>query len=359
MRSACSIWRTTGTSLLILFGSCASGAPEPLALAVADPDLLQWRPLPSPCAASLRGLAAVDGGTAYVGGANGNLWRTDDGGRTWTSVAPPDSALCDFRDLEVTANDTVLAMVAGQPARVYRSADRGLSWQIVLADLRPAAFFDAMAFVGDFGVLFGDPIDGLAQVFVTEDGGRLWRPLPSSQLPAPLSGEAAFAASGSCVQVDGEAGDERIAIVTGGAERARLWLGGRRQPFVATDLPLQSGSASKGAFGLMLLEGEVIAVGGDYEQPKATAGTVAVSVDGGSSFATAEAGGFRSAVLALRDGTWLAVGSDGASRSLDGGQSWQLLPTVGWHSLAAGADGTIWCCGEGGRVAKVDLLSPP
>src|SRR5690606_22947047 len=120
----------------------------------------QWRELARGSNASLRGLCAVDQQVAFCGGAGGTLMRTVDGGATWTDIAPPGSAACDFRDVEAFDRDHVVAMVAGQPARVYRSEDGGSSWRIVHEDPRPAAFFDALAFVGDYGLLFGDAIDG-------------------------------------------------------------------------------------------------------------------------------------------------------------------------------------------------------
>ena len=67
---------------------------------------------------SLRGLAPVSATVCYVGGANGTLRKTTDGGRTWRDIAPPGCSDCDFRDVEVLAGDVVLALVAGAPARL-------------------------------------------------------------------------------------------------------------------------------------------------------------------------------------------------------------------------------------------------
>ena len=142
-----------------------------------------WQPLTTGTVASLRGLAAVDARVAFVGGHGGTLLRTLDGGHSWQDVAPAGSEACDFRDLEAFGRDHVVAMVAGQPARVYRSADGGVSWHVVHEDPRPQAFFDAMAFAGPHGVLFGDAIDGAFTLLVTDDRGASWRPAPAGSRP--------------------------------------------------------------------------------------------------------------------------------------------------------------------------------
>lgn len=333
--------------LLAAFAGCTGG-----------PDTVPsgWDPKTTGTNASLRGLSAVDGDVAVIGGSSGTLMRTVDGGRTWQDIAPPGVAECDFRDVEAFDRDNILAMVAGQPARVYRTADGGATWRIVHEDPRPAAFFDAMAFVGSYGVLFGDAIDGQFGILQTADGGRTWWDRSSSMLPAPQEGEAAFAASGTCLaEVAQDApvfslatgGGPPRAIVFGpdtGVAGARYW----QQP-----LPLQSGASSKGAFSIAWREGLGVSVGGDYQLPELAEGTATWTDDGGLTWHPAEARGFRSAVAWLGEGALVSVGSHGASYSLDGGRSWEAFGSVGFHSLSVGADGTVWASGGGGRVAKL------
>src|SRR5262245_56730045 len=50
----------------------------------------------------LRGLAAVNRKTAWVGGSKGGVWRTTDGGASWADVSPPDAAGLVFRDVEAS-----------------------------------------------------------------------------------------------------------------------------------------------------------------------------------------------------------------------------------------------------------------
>jgi len=326
-------------------GGCQAPAPEPIG----------WRPLSTGSTASIRGLAAFDDEVAYVSGTAGTLLRTVDGGATWRSVAPAGTEDCDFRDVEALDRDRVVAMVAGQPARVYRSDDGGEHWRLVHEDPRPAAFLDAMAFAGDTGMIFGDAIDGRFCMLQTDDGGRTWWDRSGDLLPPPRAGEAAFAASGTCL-VAADPGRLLFSLVTGGGPCRSILFGPgaseaghpRHHP-----LPLRSGGSSLGAFSVAWRGPQAVAVGGDYREPLQDRGTAAVTADGGETWRASNAGGFRSAVIWLGADTLLAVGSHGASWSGDAGETWQAFGDVGFHCLCRGRDGSVWAAGSDGRVAKL------
>jgi photosystem II stability/assembly factor-like uncharacterized protein len=320
-----------------------------------------WHGVATPGNASLRGIAVVDRDTVWVSGSGGAVWRTTDGGASWRDVAPPGSATSDFRDVEVLPDGTALVMTAGTPGRVHRSTDGGATWTLVLEDVRPDTFFDAMAFGYDQGVLVGDPIDGRFCVWTTRDGGATWA-ARGPDAPAASAREAAFAASGTCVawtlRPDGES--RAVAwLATGGGEHARVHELGQIAA-TASVVPLRSGAPSCGAFGLavaphidpMVRFDYAVAVGGDYERPLERDGTAAWTDDGGRTWHAADAGGFRSAAVWLDEDRVLAVGSHGTSLSRDGGRTWTVLGTEGFHCVARGADGGVWAAGAGGRVAR-------
>ena len=304
--------------------------------------------------ASLRAIAALDHDVAFVGGSDGTLLRTRDGGQSWQDVAPGDAGDCDFRDLHAFDAERVVAMVAGQPARVYRTKDAGGSWTVVHADARPAAFFDALAFAGTRGVLFGDAMDGAFTCLMTGDAGESWRPAPDGTLPPPFEGEAGFAASGTCVVPDAKHGG--FHLVTGGGPSRHVRFGPEMSP-VVVPLPLATGASSAGAFSVAVRGSSLVVVGGDYRLPARRDGTAAYSRDGGRTWALADAGGYRSAVVWFGGDDAeqvLAVGSHGAAVSRDGGCSWQPFGTgVGFHALSVAADGSVWACGSDGRVARL------
>ncbi|MFT7534384.1 MAG: photosystem II stability/assembly factor-like uncharacterized protein [Hyphomicrobiaceae bacterium] len=349
-------WRDMKTLRWSLLLSClalssCSTAPSRL------PDA--WLLVPSGTTASLRGLCAIDADVAFIGGSGGTLMRTIDGGNSWSDIAPPGSNGCDFRDVEAFDRNQVVAMVAGQPARVYRSDNAGVTWHIVHEDPRPSAFFDAMAFAGDYGVMFGDAIDGQFGLLQTADGGRTWRDRSGVMLPEPHVGEAAFAASGTClVAVDGDA--PVFSLATGGGPARMVKLGptivaGDAKNYWHRSLPLQSGASSKGAFSIAWNGSQGVAVGGDYQLPQEQGGTATWSSDGGDTWQQANALGFRSAVIWLDRQSLLSVGSHGASWSSDAGHTWAACGDNGYHSLSKGRDGSVWASGSDGRVARLLL----
>lgn len=310
-----------------------------------------WQSVDTGCQQSLRGLAVVSADVAFVGGGGGTLLGTVDGGRSWRDIAPPGSEGCDFRDLQAFDRNHLVAMVAGQPARVYRTEDGGKNWRVVHEDPRPEAFFDAMAFGEQQGVLFGDAIDGEFCILFSEDQGRTWRDAPADRHVKPQGEEAGFAASGTCVA--SVATDRTVySLVTGGASSRHIQfdpqLGGRTQ-----DLPLQQGGPSQGAFSCAWSGLRAVVVGGDYQNPEVAKGTAALTLDGGKHWYPGNACGYRSAVIWLDDLALLAVGSHGASWSSDEGRTWTAFGGVGYHSLDKGNDGVVWACGSDGRVAKL------
>ncbi|POX58341.1 oxidoreductase, partial [Streptomyces sp. Ru62] len=91
-----------------------------------------------------RGLAAVDRRTAWLAGTEGTVLRTTDGGGNWRNVSPPGAADLQFRD--VTAFDArravVLAIGEGEASRVYRTDDGGTTWTESFRNTDPKAFYD-------------------------------------------------------------------------------------------------------------------------------------------------------------------------------------------------------------------------
>lgn len=298
---------------------------------------------------SLRGLSVVGERVLWVAGSGGTLLRSTDGGASFLDVAPPDTASCDFRDVHAFDRDTAVAMVAGQPARIYRTVDGGRAWSIVHEDPRAEAFFDAIAFDGDIGHLLGDPLDGAFTVLRSDDRGSTWRALPG---PRASNGEAAFAASGTCLLT----GPDGVRFVTGGTCSRLLTSIDGGTSWSAVDLPLAAGKPSMGAFGLAANGQDLVVVGGDHADPTASAGTAVRSFDGGRSCWPVQAPGargYRSAAVFLSADEVLAVGERGASLSRDRGKSWAPFRDMGFHALVAGSGTAVYACGAAGRVARL------
>src|SRR5271169_528515 len=166
---------------------------------------------------SLRGVSAVSRQVAWASGTHGTYLRTVDGGVTWTAAQVPDAGTLDFRAVVAFSADEAFLMSAGpgEQSRIYYTGDAGKHWQLQFTNTNPKGFFDSMVFWDSkHGVVLGDPIpDGEGklkfEVLLTEDGQN-WRAAPSTQMPAAMEGEGAFAASNTC-----------IAIVSGGSD---IWF---------------------------------------------------------------------------------------------------------------------------------------
>ena len=89
-------------------------------------------------------------------------------------------------------------------------------------------------------------------------------------MPAIITGEGAFAASGTSLAIYGTSD---IYFGTGGGAKARVFhsmdLG---KTWTVSDTPLAAGNASSGVFSIVRVKNTVIAVGGDYRVANGTCG---------------------------------------------------------------------------------------
>jgi photosystem II stability/assembly factor-like uncharacterized protein len=343
-----------------------------------------WAPQASGTTERFRGVSAVSERIAWASGSKGTVVRTIDGGATWTAVPPPDAAALDFRDIEAFDANTayVLSIGNGDMSRIYKTADGGKTWALQFTSADPKSFYDAIAFWdARTGLAFGDPVDGRFTVIRTDDGGRTWAPVPSANLPPALEGEGAFAASGTCLVVEGTA---NVWFGTGGAARARVFRStDRGLTWSVADTPIMAGNASSGIFSLAFADGRRgIAVGGDYRKERESGDNLAFTSDGGQTWAfqgvasqpasatdsrsreraanpvvtPARLRSFRSAV-AFVPGTkglgLVAVGPGGTDISRDGGVTWAPLGEDGYHAFSFARGAAVgWAAGEQGRLAS-------
>src|SRR4051794_4647470 len=222
-----------------------------------------WRLTDTGVTAQFRGLDPVSSRVAWVAGAAGTILRTVDGGRSWQPVGPAGASALEFRDIEAfdAAHAVALTIGPGTDSRLYRTADGGRSWTETFRNQDPAAFYDCLTFLDPrHGLALSDPVDGKFRILATADGGRTWRVRPTAGMPPALTGEFAFAASGTCLVSAGG----RAWFATGGGATARVFSsrdGGRH--WTVTGTPVRSGP-SAGIYSLAFTaQGRGIAVGGD------------------------------------------------------------------------------------------------
>jgi len=258
----------------------------PLLLLVAtNTASAQWRTVPVPTTASLRGLSAA-GGTVWASGTQGTVIRTADDGKTWSVMTVPGAEKLDFRGIHAFDASTAVIVSSGQAqdgqARIYRTSDGGKSWTQVYQEKTPGVFFDAIAFWDrKHGIVLSDPVEGRFALFITGDGGVTWMPLHPAAMPPALANEGAFAASNSCLTVQGE---RNVWFATGGAQVARVFHSSDRgKSWRAAETPLHPTNASSGIFSLAFQDDKFgVAAGGDYAHPeRSDLPNVLLTSDGG------------------------------------------------------------------------------
>jgi photosystem II stability/assembly factor-like uncharacterized protein len=321
----------------------------------------QWVPQQSGTNAEFRGLVATSASVVWASGARGRVARTTDGGATWSVDSVPGASGLDFRAIAPRSDRLAWVISAGPAeqgqAQIFRTTD-GANWVRQFTTAQTGVFLDAIAFWDDrHGIALSDPVGGKLFILATDDGGETWAQVPVDAAPPVLPGEAAFAASGTCLVVQGSS---NVWIGTGGGARARVFRSTNRgRTWQVADTPLHAGNAASGIFSLAFSDSRHgVAVGGEYSKPKQEFDNVAVTDDGGATWRRARGPlprGYMSAVAfvpASGGRQLVAVGLGGTARSDDAGESWAMVDTVAYNSVTFAPSGDGWAAGPRGRVAK-------
>ena len=319
---------------------------------VADP---HWVAKPTGSSQQFRGLDAVDVSTAWVGGSDGQVLRTTDGGASWQDVSPEGTDGLLFRDVEAIDDRraSVMAIGEGDASRIYTTTDGGESWTLAFVNDDPRAFYNCMDFWpgGLRGIAVSDPVDSKFRIIRTEDGGMTWRVLPSDGMPPAVEGEYNFAASGTCLVTAGG----RDAWMASGAAASRIF---HTQDQGLTWTVTESSIPATAAGGVFSLDfrglRHGIAVGGDFLEPDIGVDASAVTDDGGASWANGgDLSGYRSGVAWVSGtrATAVAVGPTGSDITYDGGASWTRFDATDLDAVDCTADRACWASGRDGTVA--------
>jgi photosystem II stability/assembly factor-like uncharacterized protein len=337
-----------------------------LLLPVAAPAHAQgaspWEPQRSGATAELRGLSVVDRRIAWASGTGGRVLRTTDGGTSWRLDSIAGAATLDLRAIHALDAQRAWAISAGPAeeglAHVYHTENGGVTWTEQWATSEKGVFLDAIAFWdARHGIAMSDPVDGRFYLLTTDDGGGTWNRVPPQRHTPPQPGEAAFAASGSCLTIQG---GSNAWIGTGGGATARVFrTTDRGRTWTVSATPVAAGAASAGIFSLAFRDARHgVAVGGDFQKPHAASDNVALTDDGGRSWRLARGplpAGYMSAVAFLPGDptTLVAVGLAGTAMSHDRGESWKLVDATAYNRVrfADDRDGGF-AVGPKGRVAR-------
>jgi len=316
----------------------------------------QWQKQTIETKASLRGVSVVNEKIIWASGTGGTFLKTTDGGKTWTVGKVPDAGKLDFRDVEAFDANTayLLSIGGGGSSRIYKTTDGGATWKLQFKNTNEKAFFDAFAFWDKTrGIAMSDPVDGKYLLLKTDDGEN-WKILDNGKMPNAKSGEAAFAASGTCLITQGK---DNVFLVSGGTDARVFRSSNRGLSWLVSDAPIVKGTAGSGIFSIAMLDKRRgVIVGGNYEKPGEINNNMAFTGDGGKTWIAGKGlNGYRSGVTYVDKNTLLAVGSSGSDLSIDSGKNWKNLDSENYNSVQAKGKNAIWAVGANGLVSKYSI----
>ena len=314
----------------------------------------QWQKQTVNTTASLRGLAVVNEKIVWASGTNGTFLKTIDGGKNWTVGKVAGAEKLDFRDVEAFDANTayLLSIGSGETSRIYKTIDGGAHWELQFKNENEKVFLDAFAFWdSQNGIAMSDPVDGFYYLLSTDDGGANWKRIAENNIPPAKTGEAAFAASGTCLMTQDR---NNIFLVSGGNDARVFHSNNRGASWTVAATPITGGTAGSGIFSIAMFDKNYgVIVGGNYEKPDEITNNLALTTDGGKSWKLEKGlNGYRSGVTFVDKKTLLAVGSSGSDISMDGGKSWKNLDKENYNSVQAKGKKAIWAVGAKGLIAK-------
>jgi len=331
--------------LIVLFGNILKAQPVSI--------LQQGKPT------SIRGLSVVDDSVAWISGSKGYIAITRNGGKNWDWQQVKGFEKADFRDIEAFSDKEAVIMSSGTPALILKTIDGGANWQVKYRNTDTAYFFDAMDFANPkHGLVLGDPINGKFVLMETIDGGETWKMFENR--PNALPGEAAFAASGTCLRFD----QNTISIVTGGTDSRELILYSDSYPtyWTPNETLLKHGKSSQGAFSLSGAFGVI--VGGDYQNDRLTDSVAQYIFYDGKEFAPENGeflskkspSGFQSCVEFISGNTFLSTGTPGSNITTDGGKNWTKIDDTSFNVCRKAKHGKlVLLAGNGGKIGILKM----
>jgi hypothetical protein len=158
----------------------------------------------TPDTTGVRFVSAVDSNVVWICSYDGSgraanrqdFSRTIDGGTTWVVGTVPAPASHDWSMIEAVSADSAWAVFydadAGSGGGIWRTSDGGASWtQLGVGSIFNASSFPNVVYFWDAqnGWAMGDPNPSEFELYTTNDGGDTWTPVNPANIPNPLAGE--------------------------------------------------------------------------------------------------------------------------------------------------------------------------
>ncbi|HWY56498.1 MAG TPA: hypothetical protein VNZ03_18675 [Terriglobales bacterium] len=312
---------------------------------------------------NLRGVSVLANQVAWASGTHGTFLRTTDGGNSWQAAQVPGAESLDFRDVEAFSADLAYLLSAGpgDQSRIYKTTDAGKHWILQFTNQDPKGFFDCVAFWDhDHGIALGDPIPDNSgnlrfELISTEDGGKNWKPLSPDTLPPAVEGEGAFAASGTCITVQG---NSNVWFATGGKVARVFRSTNAGKTWTVANTPLIHGPESAGVFSIAFRDAtHGVIAGGDYKHPEQSGPNLAFTDDGGLTWTLSTVSPqtyFSAVAFAQPDSAAVLVA--GSARLAYGNiaqASWKKTSDLNLNALNVSPTGEAMAVGPQGVIVKL------
>jgi hypothetical protein len=301
---------------------------------------------------------AFDG--EYLGTNNGEIYHLDYLTDSFEIVHLLDT-FPEIRDIHSTFRNEVVVMQTGDQGAIIFIDSTGKSTKTPFYernDSKKSIFLDGMSLNGNLGFLMGDPVNSHFSLFKSVDGGRTWNPC-EGKIKA-FSGEAAFAASGSTVEII----DGNFSFVSGGLKSRYFISSDKGNSWRFYDIPFPScescGTYSMCYLPKSLLEldpNKIVVVGGDYTKPNESKNTCFYSLNGGKSWKKPKKSpsGYRSCVIVSNEVLY-CCGTNGIDYSTDFGKTWNSLSNENCFTLAAN-ETSILATTTNGRILVFEKVN--
>jgi photosystem II stability/assembly factor-like uncharacterized protein len=327
--------------------------------------LLAQNPIPqkSNTTENLRGVGTPSNQVAWASGTHGTYLRTTDAGSSWQPAQVAGAEALDFRDVKAFSGDLAYLLSAGpgDQSRIYKTTDGGKTWTLQFTNKDPKGFFDCMAFWDrDHGIALGDPVADNSgklrfELIATEDGGKNWKALPPDSIPPAVEGEGAFAASGTCITVQGDA---NVWFATGGKVARVFHSTNAGKTWTVSDTPLIHGPDSAGIFSIAFRDPtHGVIAGGDYKHPDQDGPNLAFTNDAGLTWKLSPVTQqtYFSAVAFIKPGEkntgMLALGTTRAAYAKKPAKaSWQKTWDLNLNALSVSPNGNAIAVGPKGLI---------
>lgn len=284
----------------------------------------------------LNTVKAVDGSTAWAGGANATVRKTTNGGATWVDANPNPGVISGtVYAIESFGTDTAWCTTSPGATFIYRTTNGGTNWTQV--HTQAGGFWNVIKFKNNStGFIQGDPVGGRWSLWRTTDAGTTW---DSAGMYLPQAGS--------------EAGWNNSASLIGD----KIWFGtNNTKVYYSTNFGTSWTSSpttgSLNGYSMHFNSPTVGLVGGT---------AIVKTTDGGVTYGapiTVPGAGNILGVIGKGSDFWCGRGTS-IYRSTDAGATWVLDHTAAGTVQAMdfvddGSCGRGWAVGTGGSIAMID-----